>query len=351
MKEVLNLAAKENVVENGDGKKAMDFLISKYEILLNKIRELQARPEKKKREIALAVRLTGVAEEIMDLLEDMKQAGGLDQVKFHKVLLLLSQEQIAVRDVYGFTPEGRFIIFDLAERMKYWNAFYVKHGVDWVETLPDGQRYDFPMRDVLWMRLMIKEFGFDNMVFIPNELLTGSEGVVKEKNKPDSHLLYLLETLGSKQKKVKSSIESRADLPVGRSKEKRTGIRVIMTKDAAEIKEDETMKQTVGKRVEQLKDGEIGDGPLTWKKLDGFSVKEYLIIQKDFFERTGIQMDAQAGTSIFLPGSQYAATEDILGAYWNERDQAVEFFRVDKEQDWGDNMGSRLGAIFNISFI
>ena len=98
---------------------------------------------------------------------------------------------------------------------------------------------------------------------------------------------------------------------VGASKDKRKGLRIIMSRKVQEMTEDEKMNETVGKSIKEL---EAEGGIFEKYGVGGMTEAEYLIFQRIYFEETKKHLDKTLWT--WLAASFRPRSGRVPDGFW-----------------------------------
>jgi hypothetical protein len=223
------------------------------------------------------------------------------------------------------TPEGKEVKINLAERLKYWQDLYQDNNIDWIK-LPDT--ISITPEQQAEMTRLIAEHGFDQLIIIPENLSTT----------PDHYeQLHTLMSEGYATTFTGSDYDN--DGKFGGSKDKRTALRLILTKDVQNLADDALFKSTKGLSVDQLDTDFLPKHP----GLTGLAESEYLILQRDYFKRTEKHLDASGYT--WLPESTRPSSGRVPYGYWDDSELV---FGSDARDVQDDYLGCRLAGSFEI---
>ena len=237
-----------------------------------------------------------------------------------------------IGEINGRTPEGKEIRFELREQAKYWNKFYQGEGVEWAEAIPEEIKIT-PEQEKE-MKRMIEELGFDQMIIIP-EGLTGEaefEEVVDKDGeteirlkKADERYIKLHAKMSFGYKETFQGDDYKADGGLGASRDKRKGLRIILTKEVQTLGEDEIFRETKGKSAKDLEEEVFKE-----KQVTGFTESEYLVYQREYHKRTAKHLDDchKENCLTWLPGSERPVSGRLPSASWNADDVQLEFSSV-----------------------
>ncbi len=236
------------------------------------------------------------------------------------------------------TKQEREIEINIEKELEYWNSFYRENKVDWV-SLPES--IQLKEEQVAEMKRLIKEYGFDKVLIIPenivglpsgenhelikkaenysklHELMTkgynktfetdnfkygditidlatqvgrvfeepiyGKYKLIYEKDEPKKGDNVFHEDIKPLPKKPNNSFDGVRD--------NSTKLRLVLTKDVKELDDDKFFKQTMGKKPDALKKEFIDE-----LGLQSLSLSEYLIYQREYFLRTRKHLDQASWT-------------------------------------------------------
>ena len=257
----------------------------------------------------------------------------------------------AIGEINGRTPEGKEIRFELREQAKYWNKFYQGEGVEWAEAIPEDIKITFEQEKE--MKRMIEELGFDKMIIIP-EGLTGEaefkEVVDKDGKteirlkKADERYIKLHAKMSVGYEETLQSDNYKTDGGLGASRDKRKGLRIILTKEVQTLGEDEIFRETKGKSAEDLEEGVFKE-----KQVTGFTESEYLVYQREYHKRTGKHLDdwQKENCWTWLPGSERPVCGRVPFALWDTDYDRVAFNSNAPASHYED-LGCRLVGSFKV---
>ncbi|MBM2818246.1 MAG: 5 protein, partial [Parcubacteria group bacterium] len=192
------------------------------------------------------------------------------------------------------TLEGKEISFDIKERLRYWGTFYRENKIDWV-SLPES----IPLTsDQIAEMTRLMEQGFNHMIIIPENLVseptiaTDSSGKPTSITNPRYEQLHTLMSEGYNPTFTGGNYD--ADGKFQGSKDKTSKLRIILTKDVQNLKDDPVFNSTLKKSIEDLEKDEL-------TKYTGLSESSYLVYQREYHKRTGKHLDEDGWT--WLPES------------------------------------------------
>jgi len=226
------------------------------------------------------------------------------------------------------TPEGNEVRFEISEQLKYWKKFYQDRGIDWIK-LPERILLKKEQRQEI-IRL-IEKVGMDKMLIIPENLADTGERYEK---------LHEKTTEGYKESYQSDNFKK--DGGFAGIKNKSNGLRIIMVKDVQNLEDDDFYSQTKGKSVKDL---EAKEGIFEKYRVRGIDLAVYLIWQREYYERTGKDLDKTGWT--WLPEAKSPSSSSILTAHWNPDDECLDF-DPDPFDEPGDNLGCRLAGTIEL---
>lgn len=242
-----------------------------------------------------------------------------------------------VLELSARTPEGREIKFDLRERLKYWGDFYRERGVDWV-SLPES--IGITEEQAREMRALMEQ-GFNHLVIIP-EGLVGSAGVEEvggeKKVKPAANYPRLHQLMSQGYNETWQSDNYKSDGGLEGAADRTTKLRIILTKDVQNLADDPLLAGTRGKSIEALETDEL-------KKYVGLSEAEYLVIQREYFQRTDQHLDEKGAT--WLPSSRRPLSGRVPCAGWGPDGSQLRFVSAGRD-DQNVDLGCRLAGSFEV---
>ena len=252
---------------------------------------------------------------------------------------------------------GKEIVLNFEKELKHWKDFYQESGIDRVK-LPD--EIIITHEQAAEMKRMIEELGFNKILIIPDNLV--GEPEVKEVNgkkvlkKPAEHYEELHKKMSEEYAETSTGgnydndaedKDGNTDHKFGASQDKRKGLRIILTKDAQTLREDELFKETINKSVEDLEAGIFKE-----KRVSGLSESEYLVYQREYFKGTGEHLDDwdKGNCYTWLPGSRRPASGRVPDSYWNTDHRQLEFSSGSRGSQSGI-LGCRLAGNFSLEVI
>ena len=199
------------------------------------------------------------------------------------------------------------IEIDLEKELALYREFYKRNKIHWIK-LPDHISVDTKTKKQ--MIKLIETTGMNWLAIIPDGLtgepeyeeevedrhaalaMTGAAlAMTKVKRqvlkKPAEHCEELHELM-SEGYKNKTYFYYNDDGGIGASVDSRQGLRIVMARKAKEITDDEKLKETLGKSIDDLE--EKGGLFETWG-VSGLTEAEYLIFQRRYFEETKKHLD------------------------------------------------------------
>ena len=192
------------------------------------------------------------------------------------------------------------IELDFEAELSSLTDFYKKHSIDLPSDFAEQMR-DVWEKNIGAIEEAIREKGFNKVLFIPEKLsaLKALEEKMTEGYKEDFE----------KKNPGKIGNETywggeKADSIT----ENKTEARIVLVHDAPGLASQPELKKTLGKKYggEKEKDNRAED---FIKQGETLTLSEYLILQRDIFEKTGIHLDSEKTSEgyiywTWLPGSQ-----------------------------------------------
>lgn len=306
---------------------AEEILLARFDRLIEQAEEVMDKNVKQAQD------LVDQAEEIVEQVLDIRQ---------EKVLIddleniIETKNKGEISEISAVNPEGEEIKFELKEQAQYWNKFYQEHEIDWVEPIPEDIKVT--AEQAKEMERQIKELGFDWLLIVPDNLVgepeveeyeeideeTGKAIIKKKLKKPAEHYedLHKLMSKGYKNKTYQSD-NYKNDGGFGGSLDKRTGLRIILTKKVQNLADDELLVSTKGKSVQDL---QAKDGLFQEKGVQGLTESEYLILQRAYWEQESKHLDEQDWA--WLPGSERPVSGRVPSGHWFPGGGRLSFFSV-----------------------
>ncbi|MFZ5364582.1 MAG: hypothetical protein ACOZBH_00005 [Patescibacteria group bacterium] len=249
---------------------AMEVLFGKYEKVIKKADEM------KLLNIDQALELLEEAERIVDQMEAIK-AG---KVLIDDLEKIIDEKKEGVDEIRALTPEGKEVKFELREQLEYWRNFYKEAGVDWAELPEEIKITEEQAKEI---ERLIEELGFDKMMIIPAGL-TGKVG----KDGKDENYVKLHEKMSADYNDTYQDPNFEAGGGFEGLRNKSNGLRIIVTKEVQNLKDNELFKQTLGKSVDDL---EGKKGIFVEKGVRGIDTATYLVWQREYFKRNKKHLD------------------------------------------------------------
>ena len=237
-----------------------------------------------------------------------------------------------ISEISATTPEGKEIKIELKKEAKHWNEFYEETGVDWAEAIPEDIK--ITAEEEKEMKRLIEELGFDKIIIIPDGLVGEPEFEEYEEEvedpktkvkkmetklrvkKADQKYIDLHEKMSVGYADTYQGNNYKKDGGIGATKDKRKGLRIILTKEVQTLGEDELLKATKGKSIKDLEKG-----------VTGLTEAEYLVWQKEYNKETGQHLDDWNKENVWtwLAGSERPVSGRVPVAYWFTDDDQVGF--------------------------
>jgi len=363
-----NKDGKESAGENIESLKreAIDVLFAEYEELRKQAEEMVDK------DIAKANELIEQIDKKLDEIEALKNSENVLIDDLEKIIARdgenkrggrsgeqpeIDPSERTILEVTGRTSEGEEVKVNLAELARHWNKFYQDKGIDWVEPIPEDIK--LTEEQAQEMKRQIEVLGFDWPVIIPAGL-TGEpeyaeveEEEIDEKikkkvkvkrlqlKKPAEHAEELHRLMSEGYKEVTDYSDNyKKDGGVGASRDSRKGLRIVIARKAKEMTDDEKLKATVGKSIDDL---EAKDGMFEKYGVGGMTEAEYLIFQRIYFEETKKHLDETRWTC--LAASRRPRSGRVPDGNWNTDGEGLSF--DSKTTDSRDaSQGCRLAGSF-----
>ena len=328
--------------------RAMQALMGEYSRL--KQAAISARADNK---LANALALLEQAEGFLNQAAELNRQSPdqLDTAKLDKILEQYplpekkkTPEIITPDTLSATTPEGKEISFNLREQIQYWSDFYEKSGVDWVSFPSKEEILSAITPDQITEMRRLMSLGFDKLIIIPDNLVPEPTITVDSAGKPTAvsnpryEQLHQLMSQGYNPTSTGGDYDN--DGKFQGSKDKTAKLRIILTKDVQNLKNDPLFKQTLNQSVNQLT-----DGLFTEKQVHGLSESEYLIYQKEYFKRIGKHLDEVGWT--WLPESIRPLSGRVPSAGWYPGGSQLLFYSLTRGYQHG-SLGCRLAGSFEI---
>lgn len=307
---------------------ALEVLGKKYQEIIKKAEE------EKKTDIDKALELLEQAKKMLDkyekikisediLIDDLEEIIGVDARK----------EGESTEVISGTNPEGKEIKFELKEQLKYWEKFYKDNGIDWVD-LPES--ISVSEEQAKEMKRLIEKHGFDKMIIIP-------EGLADNGDKYED--LHQKMTVGLGYMKSEEWSLFKEDGGIKGLKNNSNKLRIILTKEVKELDEYKLFNETINKRLEKEEASEVDiTGIMEENKLEGLDLATYLILQGEYYKRTGQHLDEKLWT--WITSMRRPSSGRVPDVYWDPAYSQLDFgshttvFR-------GGSLGCRLAGSFS----
>jgi len=263
-------------------KEAIEILLKQYHRLKQEAREERS-ISKVRQAKELQDKIKALHKEKNPLIDELEQITG--------------KEQGDIAEISATTPEGEEIKFELREELGKWKKFYEENNIDWIE-LPDN--ISITKEQAEEIKRLIEQFGFDKLSIIPENLANTGERYEK---------LHELMSKGYEETYQYDNFQK--DGGFAGIKNISNDLRIIITKDIQNLDDDKLHKETKGKSPDDLK---AEDGVLTQNNLQGLDPATYLIIQREYFQRTGKHLDEDDFT--WLPEVSPPESGHFPFAHW-----------------------------------
>src|SRR3989339_453185 len=265
------------------------------------------------------------------------------------------------------------IEMDLEKELALYREFYKRRKVNWIK-LPDHISVDTKTKKQ--MIKLIETTGMNWFAIIPDGL-TGEpeyeeeEGVgdrraalamtgaalamtgaalaktgaalatTKVLKKPAEHYKELHELMSEGYKEATYySGNYNDDGGIGASVDSRKGLRIVMARKVKEMTEDEKLKETIGKSINDLK----AEGGMFEKYgVGGMTEAEYLIFQRIYFEEKTEHLDETRWT--WLASRRRSRSGCVPCGHWSPGSGGLDFFSFGPAHQSG-NQGCRLAGSF-----
>jgi hypothetical protein len=330
-------------------REALEVLNLKIKEAIKKAKDLQNKDfDAAEKALSEAERLVEQGERVKfgnPLIDDLEEILGSKKEGEHKFAGTISE-------IAEMAPEGVEIRFELKEQAKYWNKFYKNEGVDWAPPIPEDIKVT--AEQAADMKRLIKEYGFNKIVIIPDNLVGEPEveeyeeekdgkTVIKKRLKKPAENYEKLHQLMSEgyPNKTYQGDNYKADGGLGGSQDRHhrhQGLRIILTKEIQNLADDELFNETLGKSVDDLS---AEGGLFKEKGLGGLTESEYLILQREYFRKTGKHLDEKGWT--WLPASRRPVSGRAPSGSWYG---ARLSFGSDTAEDHSASLGCRLAGNF-----
>ena len=267
-KELQKMNQKQNCGELAEKLKKVQTLNTDFNVKAEKALSFDTSREWNEEETTLIAEAGKVSEEIERQILELEKSIGPDSIS---AMYICKDKDDDEND----TETSETISIDFEKKLEYSVTFYKNHHID----LPDNFREimtDIWNRNVDVIKKSIEEQGFDEILLIPGNLSV-----------PDVH---------TKMSEGYTATSKSGWFDEGGSFEgvieKTTGPRIILIhKNKAQNLEDRPeLKKTLGQKAEDL-----------IKSDQTFTLTDYIIFQRQFFEETGNHLDESGWT--WTPGS------------------------------------------------
>jgi len=248
--------------------------------------------------------------DLLDLAKSKEQSGDIPeairlytQVKEEAEAIKAHQEQEkrGTKTESILSLEGKEI--NLEQELKYWQDFYEKQGIDWIE-LPKEIKLTKEQKEQLeaGARALCPEGEYDKLklLIIPANLADTGERYAQIHEKMSQGYAATFEGSNFTEDGSFSGLKNKSN-----------ELRLILTKDIQNLADDELYKSTKGKSVDDLEaDGSI----FKTSGLRGLDIATYLVQQREYFERTEKHLDEDGYT--WLTEHERPASGRVPSAGW-----------------------------------
>jgi hypothetical protein len=211
---------------------------------------------------------------INELNESLGRARIIKRKIEGKTILEPISAEFTYKDEKG-KEKSETIKLDFEKQLESFRTFYEKYKIDLPSDFSENMT-DIWERNRKEMEKAIEEKGFDTILFVPDKLPN-----LSEINKKMSE--GYVETYKSSNFKEGGAFEGVMDAE--------SGARIILVHISQNIRENPVLKETLGKKAEELiKVGET------------MTLTDYFILQRKVFDETGKHLDS-GDTWAWLPGS------------------------------------------------
>jgi len=242
---------------------AMRILYLRYKGIIKEADKTQSRNIKE------ALAMLDDAEKIVEQLEELKRT---KMPLIDDLEKIIEGERRGEQIITAKTPEGKEIKFEIKEQLEYWRKFYAEHGIDWIELPGEINVTEKQAKEV---KRLIEELGFDKMIIAPARL--AGDGKKYEQ---------LHERMSEGYEETYQGDNFKADGGFEDLKNTSDKLRIIITKEVQNLEDDELLKETLSKSVDALEAGIFKE-----KKVRGIDAATYLVMQREYFERTKKHLD------------------------------------------------------------
>ena len=293
-------------------KEAIQVLIAKY-------RKIKAEAEKER-----SIPKVKEASAMLDQIKELKE-------NEHPMIDDLERiiGKAGITEITAMTPEGKEVKFELKEQLDYWRKFYKDNKIDWVE-LPENITITADQEKEI--KRLIEELGFDKLTIIPENLAATGE---------DYERLQTL--MGEVYNETYQGDNFKEDGSFKTIKNKSNQLRIIITKEVGNLEDDKLHQETIGKSIEDL---EASDGLFQKHQVEGLDPATYLILQREYFQRTKGKSHLDEKGYTWLPDVIPPISGRLPYAYW---DSGVgRLFFGSNSRGHGAGLGCRLSGSLTV---
>ena len=235
------------------------------------------------------------------------------------------------------SKQEKQIEINIEQQLEYWTNFYKENKVDWI-TLPDS--IQLQEQQITEMKRLIKEYGFDKLLIIPENIVGQAQVKDKKLIKKAENYSKLHELMTKEYNESSQGDNFKQDESFDGISDNSTKLRLILTKDIQELYDDKLFKDTLGKSPDKLKEQFIDK-----LNLQSLSVSEYLIYQREYFSRNKKHLDEEK--AVWLLNSKMPTWSPVPYSRWNTDYSRLHFYSGEASGSAGHG-GSRLSGSFEV---
>jgi hypothetical protein len=299
--------------------------------------DLARRARSRAEELVLTPEETKHLGDLLDLAKAKEQSGDIPEAIRLYTEVKTEAEAIKARQEHEkkgragetlLNLEGKEI--NLEQELKYWQDFYEKQGIDWVE-LPKEIKLTTEQKEQLEQGAQAlcpdKNYEQLKLLIIPANLADTGERYTQ---------LHEKMSQGYTATGTGSNFDN--DGGFGSLKNKSNELRLILVKDVQNLEDDELYKSTQGKSVNDL---ESPEGIFQSTNLRGLDAATYLVYQREYFKRTEKHLDASGAT--WLTEHSRPASGRVPNADWSPGNSQLYFSARSPDFHYG-HLGCRLSS-------
>jgi len=279
---------------------------------LKKFRKLPKKEQKKQQEYRLK-KLEELQNNFRKAVEEATKTGKVEEAQKLKVAFDKNAEELKqlietpiISTEYVYKDEKgkekkETIKIDFEKEIEDFSVFYKNHNIEIPANFAE-QMQDIWEKNIDAITEKIEKKGFNKVLFIPEKLPS-----IKDLNEKMTEGY-------EKEKGNKTSWGENEDY-ISRTEETENEARIVLLHDAPDLTAQPELKKTLGKEYGgEKEDGKNNRAENFIKQGEKLTLSEYLISQRNIFDKTGIHIDGKESSEYtvywtWLPGSTILAVD------------------------------------------